>query len=150
MDGLDWIERYAWFGYFVGFTVHFFLIFADLDISSVLKMGVYTVCSLHIIHISFSAYLSADLLNSEGALNELGQLYTGVQTIHTQIITQPPTKSYQTVNGADNPTQGLVTTYAAFTGQNNSPPRWDILRGTSMYQLLALFAAFIGGSALVF
>jgi len=112
MDGLDWIERYAWFGYFRPEDGNIY-----------------------------------NLLDNEGGLNELGELYTGVQTIHTQIITQPPTKSYQTASGADNPTQGLVTTYPAF---NNGPPRWDILGGASMYQLLSLFAAFIGGSALVF
>jgi len=150
MDGLDWIERYAWFGYFVSFTRYLFITFTDLYISSVLKMKISTVCSLHTMHVSPSTDFFADLLGDKGALNELGEIYTGVKTIHTQIITQPPTKSYQTVNGADSPTQALVTTYPAYVGQNNGPPRWDTLGGGSRYQLLILFAAFIGGSALVF
>ena len=58
MDGLDWIERYAWFGYFVCFTLYFFLITpADLDISSVLRKNIYTVCSLHTMHVSPSTDL---------------------------------------------------------------------------------------------
>jgi len=78
LDTLDWVERYAWFGYFRPRPdAHY------------------------------------NLLGDDGSLNVLGQMYVGAKTVHTEVVSRPATKTYQTVNGADNPTQALVTTYAA-------------------------------------
>ncbi|KAG5643544.1 hypothetical protein DXG03_000685 [Asterophora parasitica] len=78
MDTLDWIERYAWFGFF-----------------RPREDAIY------------------NLLGDDGGLNKLGQIYVGAKTTHTQIVSKAPTKSYHTVNGADLPSQGIVTTYAS-------------------------------------
>ncbi|KAG6874374.1 hypothetical protein C0995_015110 [Termitomyces sp. Mi166 len=55
-----------------------------------------------------------NLLGEDGSLNTLGQIYVGATTVHTQTVTQSSTKTFISVNGADNPTQGPVTTYSAF------------------------------------
>ncbi|RDB28679.1 Alkali-sensitive linkage protein 1 [Hypsizygus marmoreus] len=110
MDTLDWVERYAWFGFFrPREDAHY------------------------------------NLLGEDGSLNTLGQIYVGAKTVHTQVITQPPTKSFRTVNGADSPTQSLVTTYAAYNG---SPHQWNILGVEAISQMLgfgtALAACVVG------
>lgn len=72
----------------------------------------------------------ADLLGGDGSLNALGQIYVGAKTVHTQIV---PTKTFTSVNGADNPTQGLVTTFPSFP--NAALRRW-ILFGAEGHQAL--------------
>ncbi|KAG5652200.1 hypothetical protein H0H81_005935 [Sphagnurus paluster] len=109
MDTLDWIERYAWFGFF---------------------------------RPRANAYYN--LLGDDGSLNTLGQIYVGAKTVHTQIVTQPPTKSYQTVNGADSPTQGLVTTYPAAAHSGAVDPFVDL--NTLGRLLLALVASMLGAT----
>jgi len=104
MDSLEYIERYAWFGFF-----------RPRDTARY------------------------NLLSDDGGLNKLGELYTGVKTIHTQVVTQAPTKSYQTVYGSDNPSQALVTTYPAVTF-NASPRRWNVLGTDAGASLLSLYS----------
>jgi hypothetical protein len=69
-------------------------------------------------------------------------MYVGAKTVHTQVITQGPTQTFTTVNGADNPTQGLVTTYAAST--NHSSGRWTFLGGETLRLGVALVGIFVG------
>jgi hypothetical protein len=81
LDSLDWIERYAWFGYFRPRPdIHY------------------------------------NLLQDDGGLNQLGEMYTGAKTIHTEAITSGPINSYQTFNGADSPTQVPAATWAPLAG----------------------------------
>ena len=53
------------------------------------------------------------MLTDDGALNALGQLYTGAKTVHTENVTSGPTATYNTVNGADNPTFAPASTFPA-------------------------------------
>ncbi|KAG6841565.1 hypothetical protein C0991_009600 [Blastosporella zonata] len=106
MDSLDWIERYAWFGYFRP------------------RQG--------------EIY---NLLGDDGSLNTLGQMYVGAKTIHTQVVSQAPTKTFTSVNGADNPTQGLVTTYASFP--NGAARGWSVFGAEHGSQTLGITCALI-------
>lgn len=107
LDSLDWIERYAWFGFY---------------------------------RETQGTQFSTGLLDNVGGLNDLGQRYVGAKTVHTQVITQVPTQTFTTVNGADSPTQGLVTTYPALS--NYSPRRWTFSGG----ETLPLGTAFFVGA----
>ena len=60
--------------------------------------------------------LNQDLLRDDGGLNQLGEMYTGAKTIHTEAITSSPTNVYQTFNGADSTTQAPATTWATLAG----------------------------------
>ena len=84
---------------------------------------------------------SSGLLDQDGGLNDLGQRYIGAKTVHTQIITPAPTPTFTTVNGADNPSQGLVTSYTAV--RNASARRWTLHRETIGLGM-ALAGIFIG------
>lgn len=53
------------------------------------------------------------MLTDDGALNPLGELYTGANTVHTEVVTAGPTATYNTVNGADNPTFAPASTFPA-------------------------------------
>jgi hypothetical protein len=107
MDTLDWIERYAWFGYFrPREDAHY------------------------------------NLLGDDGSLNKLGQIYVGAKTVHTQIVSKAPTKSYQTVNGADSPTQGLVTTYASIS--NGAVHGWNVFGMEARRQVVGVGFALVG------
>jgi len=55
--------------------------------------------------------IAYNMLTDDGALNDLGMLYTGANTVHTEVVTAGPTPTYNTVNGADNPTQAPATTW---------------------------------------
>ena len=88
------------------------------------------------------ALISSGLLDNNGGLNDLGQRYIGAKTVHTQVITQAPTPTFTTVNGADNPTQGLITTFAAVP--SGSLRRWTLLRKETMGLGLALAGMLIG------
>jgi len=79
LDSLDWIERYAWFGFFRPEEDKHY-----------------------------------NLLDANGGLNALGQIYVGADTIHTGGV-PIQTGGYKTVNGADNPSQGLVTAWPSAT-----------------------------------
>jgi hypothetical protein len=87
-------------------------------------------------------FLLSGLLDKDGALTDLGQRYIGAKTVHTQVITQAPTQTFKTVSGADNPTQGLVTTYAG--APNASSRRWTFLGGETLSLGVALAGTFIG------
>ncbi|KAG6877600.1 hypothetical protein C0993_005726 [Termitomyces sp. T159_Od127] len=39
-----------------------------------------------------------NLLGADGSLNTLGQIYVGAKTVHTQIVSQAPTKTFTSVN----------------------------------------------------
>jgi hypothetical protein len=107
MDSVDWIERYAWFGFFrPREDAHY------------------------------------NLLGDDGSLNKLGQMYVGAKTVHTQIVSKPPTKSYRTVNGADNPTQGLVTTYASVP--NGAIHGWNVFGMEARSQAFCSILALVG------
>jgi hypothetical protein len=82
----------------------------------------------------------SDLLDEEGGLNELGQLYIGAGTVHTQKVSGAPTRSYSTIQGG-NPTQGIVTTFAAV---NASGRRWTFLSGETLRLGMALSAVLLG------
>ncbi|KAG6911304.1 hypothetical protein DXG01_002143 [Tephrocybe rancida] len=84
---------------------------------------------------------ATDLLGEDGSLNNLGQMYVGAKTVHTQIVTQAPTKTFTSVNGADNPTQGLVTTYASVP--NGAVRVWSIFGPEQGSQTLGLSFALI-------
>ncbi|KAG6813247.1 hypothetical protein H0H92_012884 [Tricholoma furcatifolium] len=89
--------------------------------------GTYPNTSIWVTEFASTSTNMSDLLGDNGSLNALGQLYVGAKTVHTQIVTQAPTPTYSTVFGADNPTQGLVTTYAAYP--NGAVRGWDALVG---------------------
>jgi len=109
LDGLPWIERYSWFGFFRP------------------QAGNNTFYNL---------------LGDDGSLNQLGQTYLGAKTVHTQVVEQPATKTFVTVNGADNPTQGLVTTYPA--APNAARYRSTVDIGTIICLALALVTSIAG------
>jgi len=102
LDSLDWIERYAWFGFFRP-----------------------------------TSGSETNLLDQDGGLTDLGKMYIGAETVHTQVITPAPTPTFTTVSGAD-PTQGRVTTVP-----NTSPRRWTLPHVETMGLGMAL-AIFIG------
>ncbi|KAG6817584.1 hypothetical protein H0H87_006961 [Tephrocybe sp. NHM501043] len=93
-----------------------------------------------------------NLLGEDGSLNTLGQMYVGAKTVHTQIVTQAPTKTFTSVNGADNPTQGLVTTYASVP--NGATRGWSVFGADHDSQALrfglALVACVVGAGWTVF
>ncbi|KAF8640678.1 hypothetical protein AX17_000334 [Amanita inopinata Kibby_2008] len=106
LETLDWVERYAWFGFF---------------------------------RPKPNDTLRCNILGEDGSLNALGQLYIGANTVHTSTLTQKP--SYITVDGADNPTQGLVTTYPAYV--NGAIDAWSLLGlGSSGSTIICLVVVF--------
>ena len=64
----------------------------------------------------YKLFLNKDLLQDDGGLNQLGEMYTGARTIHTEPITSSTTSAYQTFNGADSTTQTPATTWATLAG----------------------------------
>ncbi|KAG5340491.1 hypothetical protein C0989_001398 [Termitomyces sp. Mn162] len=83
-----------------------------------------------------------NLLGDDGSLNTLGQLYVGAKTIHTQIVSQAPTKTFTSASGVDNPTQGLVTMYSAYP--NSALRRWNIFGVEGISFGFALLASAVG------
>ncbi|PPQ69439.1 hypothetical protein CVT25_004831 [Psilocybe cyanescens] len=85
-----------------------------------------------------------NMLNDDGSLNALGQLYTGAKTIHTEIITSAPTSTYKTVNGADNPTQAPATTWPSLLSSAPST-RGSVPASLQLFILvLSLVSGFFG------
>lgn len=84
------------------------------------------------------------MLTDDGALNALGQLYTGAKTVHTEVVAGP-TNTYITLNGADNPTQLPATTWAALL--NSAPSTLGSIPSAIQLLLLAalpFFSGFLG------
>lgn len=91
--------------------------------------------------------LCLDLLDADGGLSALGQLYVGAKTVHTQVVTQAPTPTFTTINGGYNPTQGIVTTYAA--SPSYAIRQWTVL-GRETLGLGAILAGAIVGAIWTF
>ncbi|KAH9486438.1 Alkali-sensitive linkage protein 1 [Psilocybe cubensis] len=84
-----------------------------------------------------------NMLDDNGGLNALGQLYLGAKTVHTEVVTSAPTPTYHTVNGADNPTQAPATTWPALL--NSSPRRVSVPEGLQLLSLLTAMAGILFG-----
>ena len=114
MDGISFVERYAWFGYFVSFRRRKI---AD----TLLTNTTYTETGewLRIQYVAlllrpggyfthFSAHI--DMLNTDGSLNSLGQLYIGADTVETS---GPATNTAAGIpvggEGGPTPTLGTVS-----------------------------------------
>lgn len=84
------------------------------------------------------------MLDQDGGLNALGQLYTGAKTVHTEVVTSAPTPTYNTVNGADNPTQAPATTWPSLLNSASSR-RPSVPTGLQLFSLaMALVCGFFG------
>jgi hypothetical protein len=140
LDSLDWIERYAWFGFFVSqfydLPKSWWLIVLP-DSGRVISINIVSVNKAMIFEVLTDL---SDLLDEEGGLNALGQVYIGANTVHTQKVAGAPTKSYTTIHGG-NPTQGIVTTFAAV---NASARRWTFLSGETLRLGVVLSAVVLG------
>jgi hypothetical protein len=117
LDSLDWIERYSWFGYFVGlFSLNFAAYLLSLFSG---HAPTYTIVKSPPQFLRFILIQRPDLLRSDGGLNALGELYLGAKTVHTQNLTAP-TSTYKTVNGADIPNQGPPTAWPVVSSASRS------------------------------
>lgn len=111
LDSLDWVERYAWFAYMVSYMIGLHsecpwpTRFQSSSVHN--QMNIIVGYSLKIPRLSL-IFKIKDLLQDDGGLNQLGELYTGATTIHTEVITA---SGYQTFDGADTPMQTPVTSW---------------------------------------
>jgi len=80
-----------------------------------------------------------DMLDNDGGLNALGQLYTGAQTIHTSVITSAPSSVYMTLSGSDIPGQAPASTWAPLAGSSIPAVRSPIFAAFA-----AMIALFLG------
>jgi len=123
-----------------------YVVLIRTDLSSVRGLMCITVRHLSsFLRISAKYHLRhSDLLDQNGGLNALGEIYVGARTIHTQVVTAPPTSAYKTFNGADNPTQLPATSWAPLPNSAASP--WASNNAVLLTPLAAaLLASIVGG-----
>lgn len=125
LDSLNWIERYAWFGYFVSSIAELDLfrrVLTDSLASPTIQRprpDVHYSKLLPKQNVTIPQFiLNQDLLQDDGGLNQLGEMYTGAKTIHTGAITSSPTSAYQTFNGADS--TAPATTWATLAASGSA------------------------------
>ena len=83
--------------------------------------------------------LCLDLLDDVGGLNQLGQIYTGASTIHTEAAPSPD-DGYTTMYGADDPAYPHVTVFPEFVFTSNGHSYHAI---STLLSLASFAAAFL-------